>query len=239
VIKNKEKSVIIIPCYNEAENIDKLIPLIFRYEKNADILIVDDSSKDNTKEVIKKLQQKYSNKIFTTNRTGERSFALSYVDGFKWALSKDYDFIFQMDGDFSHHPKYLPVLLEQMKDYDLVIGSRYCAKKISTEDWSSRRLVFSLLANFYARVITGLPVSDVTGGFKCFRRNVLEVINLNKIYSKGFAVQIEINFLVYKLGFKIGEVPIIFYGRKYGESKISFKKIIEGLWIPIKKQIEK
>ena len=231
------KSIVIIPCYNEAQNIEKLVSLIFEYENNIDILVINDSSEDNTKEIVEKLVKQYENRIFIMNRSGERSFALSYVEGFKWALLKKYNFIIQMDGDFSHHPKYLPVLLRQMNECDLVIGSRYCKKGAGTKDWEGKRLLFSILANFYAKTITGIPVEDITGGFKCFRRSTLEAIDLNHILSKGFAFQIEINQLVYKAGLKIKEVPIVFVGRKYGKSKFSFEKIIEGLLIPIKIRI--
>jgi dolichol-phosphate mannosyltransferase len=233
-IYNEKKSVVVIPCYNEGQNIEILVTLIFQNLKNTDILIINDSSRDNTKEVVEKLAQQYKDKIFIINRIGKRNFGLSYVEGFKWALSKKYDFIFQMDGDGSHHPKFLPALLEQMVDCDLVIGSRYCKKRISTEDWENKRLLFSILANFYARTITRLPINDITGGFKCFKQSTLKSIDLNHILSKGFAFQIEMNWLVYKAGLKIKEIPIVFIGRKYGKSKFSFDKAIEGLWIPIK-----
>ena len=232
--KKQKKSIVIIPCYNEAQNIEKLIPAIFKFEKNINVLIINDSSEDNTKEVAQKLQKKYSKKFFIMNRTGQRSFCQSYVDGFKWALSKDYDFIFQMDGDFSHHPKYLPVLLKQMKNYDLVIGSRYLKKRIGVKNWNGSRLFFSILSNFYIKSITRLPINDATSGFKCFRRSVLETMDFNKISARGFAFLIEMNWMVFCAGFKISEIPIVFFGRKHGKSKLSFNKIIEGLWIPIK-----
>lgn len=230
-----KKSIVIIPCYNEAENIGKLILEILKFEKSVDVLVVNDSSEDQTKEITEKLAKKYKNKIFIINRTGERSFAKSYVEGFRWALSKKYGFIFQMDGDFSHNPKYLPVFLEQMKNYDLVIGSRYLEKKSGGKSWgNNKRIIFSVLANFYTRAITRLPINDITGGFKCFRRQVLKKIDLENISAKGFAFQTEINWMVFKSGFKIGEIQIDFFDRKYGKSKLSFGKIIEGLWIPIR-----
>mgnify|MGYP001577101749 CR=1 FL=1 len=238
--KKPKKSIVLIPCYNEAQNIRKLIPAIFKFEKNIDILIINDDSEDDTKEVAQKLAKKYiatlknKNRIFVLNRIKKRGFGFSYIDGFKWALAKDYDFILQMDGDFSHHPKYLPVFLKQMKNYDLVIGSRYFKKKINTKNWNTKRLILSILANFYAKVITRLPINDLTGGFKCFKRLVLETIDLDKISAKGFAFHIEMNWLVYKAGFKIGEIPITFFSRKHGKSKLSFNIIKEGLWIPIK-----
>ena len=230
-----EKIIVIIPCYNEAENIGKLITVIFKFDKNADVLIINDSSQDDTREVMQILAKKYKDKIFIINREGKRSFAKSYVEGFKWALAKNYDFIFQMDGDFSHHPKYLPVFLKQMKNYDLVIGSRYLKGNPRKKSWdNNKRIIFSVLANFYTRSITRLPINDITGGFKCFRRQVLEKIDLDKISAKGFAFQTEMNWMVFKSGFKIGEIQIDFFDRKYGKSKLSFGKIIEGLWIPIK-----
>lgn len=228
------KSIIVIPCYNEAENIVKLIPEIFKFLDDSSVLVVDDSSKDQTGKTVLELAEKYKNRVFIINRTGERSFAKSYVEGFLWALGQNYDFIFQMDGDFSHHPKYLPELREKTKEYGLVIGSRYCKQAGAEKEWGIKRLAFSVLANFYARAITGLPLRDITGGFKCFKRQVLETIDFGKISSNGFAFQIETNWLVWKAGFKVGEIPIIFYNRKYGKSKLSLNKIIEGLWIPIK-----
>lgn len=225
------KSLIIIPTFNEEKNIKEIVPEILELKKGFYILIVDDNSPDKTGETADELSQKYSGKVFVLHRKEKSGLGKAYIDGFRWALKKDYDLIFQMDADGSHSPKFLPDFLEKIKKYDLVIGSRYYKGKIRVKNWGIKRLFLSLLGNFYARIITRMPISDATAGFKCFRRKVLEIIDLDNVLSEGYSFQIEVNWRAYKSGFKIGEIPIIFYERKYGESKMSANIIKEALWV--------
>jgi len=224
------KILIIIPVYNEEQNLSIIVPEILGVNKKFNILIVEDYSTDNTGKVANKLSKKYSG-VYVLHRKKNKGLGRSYVAGFKWALKRDYDLIFQMDADGSHDPKFLPLFLEKMEEYDLVIGSRYYNRRISVVNWNLKRLYLSLLANFYARLITGVPVSDATTGFKCFKRCVLERIDLDKVLSEGYSFQIEMNWRTHKAGFKIGELPIIFYERRFGQSKLSTNIIKEGLWI--------
>lgn len=224
------RPLVVIPTLNEKENILELIPEILKLKKRFHILIVDDNSTDGTGKAADYLSKKYS-KVFVLHRHSKPGLGRAYIDGFKWALKRDYDPIFEMDGDGSHSPQFLPKFLEKIKDYDLVVGSRYYKGRISVVNWDLRRVYLSILANIYARIITGVLVSDATTGFKCFRRGVLESIDLNKVISEGYSFQIEMNWRVRKAGFKIGEIPIIFYERRHGESKLSTNIIREALWI--------
>lgn len=224
------KSLVVIPTYNEKENISEIVSEILGLENGFHILIVDDDSLDGTGKIADELSQRYS-AVFVLHRKNQKGLGKAYIDGFKWGLARDYDLFFEMDTDGSHDPKFLPLFLEKIKEYDLVIGSRYYKKRISVVNWNLKRLFLSLLANFYARTITGVPVSDATAGFKCFKRKVLETIDLDKILSEGYSFQIEMNWRAYKAGFKIGEIPIIFYERKHGKSKLSTNIIKEGLWL--------
>lgn len=233
------KALIIIPTYNEKENIPEIVPEILNLKKGFHILIVDDNSPDGTGKIADKLSEKYSGEVFVLHRENKAGLGKAYLDGFKWALKKKYDLIFEMDADGSHDPKFLPDFLEKIKDYDLVIGSRYYKKRLSVVNWDLKRVVLSVLGNFYARTITRVPVSDMTAGFKCFRRRVLEKINLDQVISEGYSFQIEMNWKTYKAGFKIGEVPIIFYERRHGDSKMSTGIIKEAFWILWKMRIRK
>jgi len=232
------KPLIVIPAFNEAENIKELIPAILNLRKGFYILIINDNSTDKTGEVAEELSKKYP-EVFALHRKSQHGLGRAYLDGFKWALEKDYDLIFEMDADFSHHPKYLPVFLEKIKDCDLVVGSRYYQGRLSVINWDIKRVFLSLAANLYARIITGVPVSDATAGFKCFKREVLEKIDLNKVLSEGYSFQIEMNWRCHQAGFKIGEIPIIFYERRHGQSKLSTNIIREGLWILWKMRLKK
>ena len=225
-----EKSLIIIPTYNELENIQKMIPEIFGlYENNLDILVIDDNSPDGTGRFVEELS-KNNNRVKIIRREKKSGLGTAYVEGFKFALKNNYDFIFEMDADFSHDPKEIRNFLKAIKDYDLVLGSRY-ASGISVVNWPMRRLILSYLANLYTRIITGLPVKDATGGFKCFRRQVLESINFDKVKSNGYAFQIEITFKAWKNGFTILEIPIIFIDRTTGTSKMSKKIVHEAIFM--------
>ncbi len=223
------KPLIIIPALNEERNIREIVPKILSKGSSFHILLVIDKSEDNTEEIAKELSQKHP-RVFSLFKK-KKGLGTSYIKGFKWALERDYDLIFEMDADGSHSPDFLPLFLEKIKDYDVVVGSRYYNKRISVVNWDLKRLFLSLAANFYAKTVTRVPVSDATAGFKCFRRKVLESIDLDKVLSEGYSFQIEMNWKALRSGFKIGEVPIIFYERKYGKSKLSTNIIKEGLWI--------
>jgi dolichol-phosphate mannosyltransferase len=222
-----EETLIIIPTYNERENIGILIPAIRGVLPGVHILVVDDSSPDNTSAYVKELAASLGN-VFVLDRSRKEGLGKAYVAGFRWALERPYGYIFEMDADFSHDPKYLPDFLEAIKENDLVIGSRY-KTGVNVVNWPMSRLLLSYFANVYARVVTGIPVRDCTGGFKCFRRAVLEALDLRSIASSGYSFQIEINFYSWKKGFRITEIPIVFTDRKRGASKISRGIIREAL----------
>ncbi len=230
------KSLIVIPTYNEAENIENLVERILLLGiENLDILIVDDSSPDGTADIVEKLMEKHSN-IHLMKRAKKSGLGTAYVAGFKYALENGYDYIFEMDADFSHNPEEIPNFLNKMKECDLVIGSRYVTG-VNVINWPLSRLILSVGANKYTQIITGLPVKDCTGGFKCFRREVLEKINLDDIRSDGYSFQIEVNFKAWKKGFRICEIPIVFTDREAGSSKMSKKIIREAIWMVWKLKI--
>lgn len=226
------KILIIIPTYNEIENIKKIIPDIFSRHKNADILIIDDNSPDETGNYAKSLAEN-SDRIKVINRQKKMGLGTAYIEGFKFALKKGYDFVFQMDADYSHDPAEIKNFIEIADKYDLIIGSRY-VKGGKVLNWPKRRLFLSRFANFYARFILGIPISDVTGGFKCFKRKVLELLDLENAKSNGYAFQIEVNFKVWKKGFTVHEIPITFRDRANGRSKISKKIIFEAIFIVLR-----
>jgi len=209
--------LIIIPTYNERENIGLLLPEIKKNVPDAHVLIVDDGSPDGTSAFVKGMGYDW---VFVLDRLKKEGLGRAYVAGFAWALAKRYEYIFEMDADFSHDPAYLPHFLEAIKTSDLVIGSRYkCG--VNVVNWPMSRLLLSYFANMYARLVTGIPVRDCTGGFKCFRRKVLESLNFKSIGSSGYSFQIEVNFNAWKKGFAIKEIPIVFTDRKRGTSKMS------------------
>ncbi len=225
-----EKSLVIIPTYNEMENIQLIIPdLLGRFKNNLDILIVDDNSPDGTGNFVEELG-KTNERVKLIKREKKNGLGTAYVAGFKFALQNDYDFIFEMDADYSHDPKELKSFLRAIKNYDLVLGSRY-VKGVNVVNWPIRRLLLSYFANIYTRIVTGMPIKDATGGFKCFRRRVLESINLDKVKSNGYAFQIEMTYKAWKQGFKIGEIPIIFIDRTMGQSKMSKKIVREAVFM--------
>jgi len=222
-----KKSLIIIPTYNELENIRKMIPDILGRYDDVDILIVDDNSPDGTGVFIEQLTRE-TERIKLIKRPGKMGLGTAYIQGFKYALQNGYDFIFEMDADFSHDQKEIKNFLEAIKNYDLVLGSRY-KTGVNVINWPMRRLMLSYFANSYTRFVTGLPVRDATGGFKCFRRKVLESIDLDSIKSNGYAFQIEMTFKAHKKGFRIVEIPIIFVDRFHGTSKMSKKIVREAV----------
>lgn len=216
-------SLVIIPTYNEIENISKIIDAVFSLPQLFHILIVDDASTDGTAQIVRDLiQKKYPERLFIEERQGKLGLGTAYIHGFRWALKRNYEYIFEMDADFSHNPNDLPVLLDACKNLgaDLAIGSRY-VKGITVVNWPIGRVIMSYFASVYVRKITGMPIRDATAGFKCYRKKVLETIYLDKIKFIGYAFQIEMKFTAWKLGFKLEEVPIIFVDRKEGKSKMS------------------
>lgn len=224
------KGIVIIPTYNEIENVEKILEKTFGLHLGLDILVVDDHSPDKTYAKVQELidQNKYENQLHLIIRENKEGLAKAYVSGFKWALQKEYEFIIEMDADFSHNPEYLKSFIENIKHYDLVIGSRY-VKGGGVTEWSAIRRMISWGGSFYARTILGLNIQDATGGFKCFRREVLEQINLDALITTGYAFQIEMNYRTSLKGFRIKEVPIIFEDRVAGKSKMSKKIFIEAL----------
>ena len=215
-------SLVIIPTYNEKENIEKLVRTIFSLNKLFHILIVDDGSPDGTADIVKDLQSKFQDSLFIQERTGKLGLGTAYIHGFKWALERDYSYVFEMDADFSHNPADLVRLYNANKEKggDLSIGSRY-VKGVNIINWPMSRLLLSFFASKYVRLITGMPINDSTAGFKCYKREVLETINLDEIQFVGYAFQIEMKFKAWKYGFNVIEVPVIFTDRSEGESKMS------------------
>ena len=226
---SETKKLIIVPTYNEIENIEKLIKQINEIDPSVDILIVDDNSPDGTGEQVKKLKDELRN-LFLIQREGKFGLGTAYVAGFKYALQNGYELIFEMDADFSHDPHEIPNFLEAIKSADLVIGSRYI-KGVNVVNWPLSRLLLSIFANKYTRIVTGLPLQDSTGGYKCFRREVLQAINLEDVHSGGYSFQIEMNFKAWKSGFQLKEIPIIFIDRAVGKSKMSKQIIREAVWM--------
>lgn len=224
------KALVIIPTYNEKENIEKMIRAIFSLPALYDILIIDDGSPDNTQAIVRSLQPIFPEKLFMLERAGKQGLGTAYILGFKWAIEKKYDFIFEMDADFSHNPQDLLVLHEKcLNGADLAIGSRY-KSGVNVVNWPIGRVLMSYFASMYVRFVTGMEIYDTTAGFKCYRRKVLESIELDSIKFKGYAFQIEMKFITWKLGFRIEEVPIVFTDRREGTSKMSGGIFNEALW---------
>ena len=222
-----EKSLVIVPTYNELENIPRIIPAVLSQDENIHILIVDDGSPDGTGKFVME-EMKKNDRIHLLEREKKMGLGTAYLAGFKYALQNNYDFIFEMDADFSHDPNELKNFLVAIKDNDLVLGSRYI-NGVRVLNWPMARLLLSFFASVYTRIITGMPVKDATGGFKCFRRKVLEAIDLDKVKSNGYSFQIEMTFKAYSKGFKVIEIPIIFIDRVKGKSKMSKKIVREAV----------
>lgn len=226
------KSLVIIPTYNELENIQKIIEAVLSLPDNLNLLIVDDNSPDGTAAIVKSLQSKYPQKLFIEERKGKLGLGTAYIHGFKWGLERNYDYLFEMDADFSHDPKDLLRLKQACEEgADLSIGSRY-ATGVNVVNWPMGRVLMSYFASVYVRWITGIPIRDATAGFKCYKSKVLRTIDLDKVKFKGYAFQIEMKFTSWKFGFKLKEVPIIFTDRQEGASKMStgiFKEAFFGV----------
>ena len=225
-----ERALVIIPTYNERENISRIVPAVLSQDERIDVLVVDDGSPDGTGDIVDRMATE-NPRIHALHRSGKLGLGTAYVAGFRWALERDYDFIFEMDADFSHNPDRLPKFLEAIQNADLVLGSRYQNGQINVVNWPISRLFLSYSANIYARRVTGLQVFDATGGFKCFRRAVLEAIDLSDVRSNGYAFQIEMTFRAWKKGFRIMEIPIVFVDRSEGASKMSKRIVREAVWM--------
>lgn len=221
-------AIVIVPTYNERSNLPRLVERIMSVEPTFDVLVVDDNSPDGTGAVADELAAAYP-AVHTLHRPRKEGLGRAYVAGFKWSLARGYQYLCQMDADLSHSPEALPAFLEAAQQYDLVLGSRYLGG-IRVLDWDMTRLLISSFGNWYARAITGLPFSDLTGGFKCYARKVLETIDLDQVRSIGYAFQIEMTWWAVRRGFRVGEIPIIFNGRDHGETKFSRAILWEAVW---------
>jgi dolichol-phosphate mannosyltransferase len=224
-----ERALVIIPTYNESENLPRLIPSVLSRDPRLDILVVDDGSPDGTGTLADEIAAAEP-RVHVVHRAGKLGLGTAYIAGFKWGLERGYDVLFEMDADFSHDPIHLPQFMEAVERYDVVLGSRYLHGRVTVVNWPIGRLLLSYFANVYAGWVTGLPVADATGGFKCFRREVLQSIALDRVESNGYSFQIEMSFRAWKKGFRLGEIPIMFVDRDVGESKMSKKIIREAVW---------
>ena len=218
----KSDSIVIIPTYNEKENIENIIRAVFGLEKTFHLLVIEDNSPDGTADIVRRLQQEFPERLFMIARKGKLGLGTAYIAGFKWAIAHAYDYVFEMDADFSHNPNDLPRLYRACHDEgaDVAIGSRYVSG-VNVVNWPMGRVLMSYFASKYVRLVTGLPIHDTTAGFKCYRREVLETLPLDKIRFKGYAFQIEMKFTAYQCGFRIQEVPVIFINRELGTSKMN------------------
>ena len=224
-----ERALVVIPTYNERVNLSLIVPQILHQDPRIDVLVVDDNSPDGTGRLADELAAADS-RVHVLHRPAKAGLGKAYIAGFRWALERDYEFIIEMDADFSHDPKYLTDLLRAIEGADLVIGSRY-RTGVNVINWPISRLLLSLGANQYARWVTGLPLSDSTGGFKCFRRKVLASIDLERVRSNGYSFQIEMSFRAWKKGFRLKEVPIVFTDRVEGQSKMNKRIVREAIWM--------
>ena len=225
-----ERALVIVPTYNERENIARLVSTVLAQDDRIEMLIVDDASPDGTGEIVAQIRER-NPRVHAIHRAGKLGLGTAYLEGFRWALERDYTYIFEMDADFSHDPAHLPQFLTAIEDADVVLGSRYRDNRVTVVNWPVSRLLLSFFANIYARTITGLPLYDATGGFKAFRREVLEAIDLDAVRSNGYAFQIEMSFRAWRRGFRLREIPIVFVDRTEGQSKMSKRIIREAVWM--------
>ena len=224
-----ERYLVCVPTYNERANLPLIVPAILEQDPRLEVLVIDDSSPDGTGEVADTLAAE-NPRVHVLHREAKEGLGRAYLAGFRWALDRGYEFILEMDADFSHDPKFLPLFIEASRQADLVIGSRY-KQGVNVINWPISRLLLSLGANQYARMITGLPISDSTGGFKCFRREVLAAIDFSRVRSNGYAFQIEMSYRAWRKGFRIVEIPIVFTDRVEGQSKMSKRIVREAVWM--------
>jgi len=223
------RGLVVVPTYNEVENVSQLLPKILEQDPGLDVLVVDDGSPDGTAAAVRALPQ-FGDRVHLLERGAKLGLGSAYIAGFRWALADGYPLVFEMDADFSHDPESLPRFLREIESADVVLGSRYLYG-VTVVNWPLRRLLLSIGANVYARLITGLPVKDCTGGFKCFRSEVLAAIPLDRIQSDGYSFQIEVNWHCWKRGFRIREIPIVFEDRRVGVSKMGEKIVWEAVWL--------
>ncbi|MCP4684642.1 MAG: polyprenol monophosphomannose synthase [bacterium] len=228
-MSQSQRALIVFPTYNERDNIEKIVHAVLPLDARINVLIVDDNSPDGTGDIADRLV-KDQEKVHVLHRKNKEGLGKAYLAGFTWAIEQKYDFIFEMDADFSHGPEYIKDFLREIQNNDLVIGSRYISG-VNVINWPMTRLLLSYFANVYTRIITGLPLRDATGGFKCFRRQVLESIDFNDVKSSGYSFQIEMSMRAWKSGFRIKEIPIIFVDRVAGTSKMSKKIMREAIWM--------
>ncbi len=224
-----KRALIIFPTFNEKENIEAIVAAVLKQDASVHVLIVDDNSPDGTGAIADRLAA-VDPRVFALHRAGKLGLGTAYIHGFKWAIEHSFDYIFEMDADFSHNPDYIPDFLTAIQDHDLVLGSRYISG-VNVINWPMSRLLLSYYANVYSRLVTGLPVRDATGGFKCFRREALEALDLNRIRSNGYTFQIEMSMRVWRRKMRIKEIPIVFVDRQRGTSKMSKKIVREAIWM--------
>ncbi len=225
-----ERALVVIPTYNEAPNVLNIVPLVLAQDPRLEVLVVDDNSPDGTGQMADELSAK-NPRVHVIHREGKLGLGTAYIRGFKWALERGYDYVFEMDADFSHDPTHLKEFLKAIEGADIVLGSRYLDGKVTVVNWPMGRLMLSYCANIYARWITGLRIWDLTGGFKCFRRRVLETIDLSQVRSNGYAFQIEMSVRAWRKGFKFREIPIVFVDRTEGQSKMNRAIVREAVWM--------
>jgi len=231
------RGLVILPTYNEAENIGQIIPAVLAQSPELEVLVIDDNSQDGTGAIVEQISQT-NPRVHLLRRPGKLGLGTAYVAGFRYVLEHGYDYCFEMDADFSHPPEKLPEMIALLKDYDLVIGSRYCTG-VSVVNWPMKRLLLSFFACMYARIVTGCPVRDLTAGFKAYRRRVLEGIDLNRLKEDGYGFQIEIDYLVWRKGFKIKEIPIVFTERRVGVSKMSRRIIRRAFFLVLRLRLQR
>src|SRR5213594_4068901 len=225
-----ERALVVVPTYNEAGNVPSVVPQVLAQDPRLEILVVDDNSPDGTGQIADALAAEQP-RVHVLHREGKLGLGTAYIAGFKWALERGYDYVFEMDADFSHDPAHLKEFLTAIQDADLVLGSRYLDGKVTIVNWPMSRLLLSYFANIYARWLTGLSVWDLTGGFKCFRRRVLEAIDLSQVRSNGYAFQVEMSVRAWRKRFRIKEIPIVFVDRTEGQSKMNKAILREAVWM--------
>ncbi|TET67033.1 MAG: polyprenol monophosphomannose synthase [Candidatus Zixiibacteriota bacterium] len=223
------RALVILPTYNEIENLPRIVPQILEVDPDLEVLVVDDDSPDGTGKEADRMAE-VNPRLSVIHRASKMGLGSAYITGFKYGIEKGFDYLFEMDADFSHDAKYLKDFLREIKEADLVVGSRYL-QGVNVINWPMSRLLLSYFANVYTRIITGLPLRDATGGFKCYRREALEAIELDSVRSDGYSFQIEMSFKLWRKGFRLKEIPIIFYDRQQGESKMSKKIVREAVWM--------
>jgi dolichol-phosphate mannosyltransferase len=226
----RERALVIVPTYNERENIRRLVDTVLRQDGRLEVLVVDDGSPDGTGQIVADLAA-VDARVHLLERPKKMGLGTAYIAGFRWALEHEFDYVLEMDADFSHDPAHLPQFLRAIQNADLVLGSRYQEGRVTVVNWPIGRLILSYAANLYARAVTGLPVWDATGGFKCFRRSVLEAIDFSRVRSNGYAFQIEMSYRAWKRNFRIVEIPIVFVDRSEGTSKMSKAIVREAIWM--------